>query len=225
MKMTATLALCIALAACSSQPKPSAPTGPYHYESSEGGVTIESTAKIRYGADATVVDEDVQFGHVTANIESRLDPKTYSAIAYRMRNDPEGEEPSITVSTEGASFKTNTGGRAVAKAPVSGAPSWIFANYASSFIVLPLLVRATHAKTVNAYMTSVFHGKAFALKLSVIPAKAARAAAVPAGDASISLGSANARKAIPMVTVWYDPVSSVVDGVNIAGATAFVRKP
>jgi hypothetical protein len=187
MKMTAALALCVGLAACSSQPKPSAPTGPYHYESSEGSVTIESTVKVRYGADATIVDEDVQFGHVMMNIESRLDPKTYSAMTYRMRDDPEGEDPSITVSTEGASVKTQTGGGAVAKAPVPGAPSWVFANYASSFVVLPLLVRATHAKTVNAYMTNVFHGRAFALRLSVIPATAARPAVIPAGDASIGL--------------------------------------
>jgi hypothetical protein len=86
-----------------------------------------------------------------------------------------------------------------------------------------LLVRATHAKTVNAYMTNVFHGRAFALRLSVIPATAARPAAIPAEDASIGLGSAKARKSISMVTVWYDPVSSVVDGVDIGGSTAFVR--
>ena len=225
MKITVALALSGVLAACSGQAKPTAPSGPYHYESSEGGVTIESTVKLRHGADATVVDEDVQFGHVTANIESRVDPKTYSAIGYRMRGDPEGEEPTITVSTAGASFKTNTGGRAVAKAPVPSGPSWVFGNYASSFVVLPLLVRATHAKNVNAYMTSVFHGKAFALKLAVIPTTAARPAAIPAGDASISLGSAKAGKSTSMVTIWYDPVSSVVDGVNIGGATAFVRKP
>lgn len=225
IKVTAALALCLALAACSSQQHPSAPTGPYHYDSSEGRVTIDSTVKVRYAADATVVDEDVHFGHVTANIEDRVDSKTYSAIAYTMRNDPEGEEPSITISTDAASIKTNTGGRAVAKAPNPGAPAWVFGNYASSFVVLPLLVRATHSQTVNAYMTSVFHGKAFALKLSVVRAAPARPAAVPVGDASISLSPPNAHKSIPMVTVWYDPVSSVVDGVNIAGATAFIRKP
>lgn len=224
MKISAALAFCVALAACSSQPKPSAPTGPYHYESSEPNVTIESTVKFRYAADAAVIDEDVQFGSVTAHVENRLDPKTYSAVAYSLRNDPEGIEPSITVSSDGASFKTKTG-RAIARAPAPGAPSWVFGNYASSFVVLPLLVGATHAKSVNAYMTSVFHGKAFALKLSVIPATPLRPTAVPAGDASISLASADPRKPISMVTVWYDPVSLVVDRANIGGATAFFRKP
>jgi hypothetical protein len=225
MGLKAALALCLALAACSSQPKPvAAPTGPYRYESTEGGVTIESTVKVRYAAAATVVDEDVQFGHVTANIESRLDPKTYSAIAYAMHNDPEGEEPSIAVSAQGALFKTNTGALVVAKAPVPGAPSWIFGNYASSFIMLPSLVRATHLQTINAYMTDVFHGKAFALRLSVVPTIAPLPAGVPARDASISLGSAKTHKPASMVTVWYDPATYVVDCVNIAGATAFVRK-
>lgn len=225
MKISAALAFCVAFAACSSQPKPSAPVGPYHFESTEPNVTIESTVKFRYAADAAVVDEDVQFGPVTAHVENRLDPKTYSAIAYRLLNDPEGEDPSITVSSDGASFKTKRG-QAIARAPAPGAPSWVFGNYASSFVVLPLLVGATHAKNVNAYMTSVFRGKAFAFKLSVNRAATApRPTAVPAGDASISLGSANPRKPISMVTVWYDPVSLVVDRVSLGGATAFVRKP
>jgi hypothetical protein len=43
--------------------------------------------------------------------------------------------------------------------------------------------------------------------------------------ASRVLEPAKARKSISMVTVWYDPVSSVVDGVDIGGSTAFVRKP
>ena len=218
-------ALCLALAACSNQVKPTAPNGPYQYESTEGGVTIESTVTVRYAAAATVVDEDVQFGHATAHVECRLDPKTYSTIAYTMRNDPEGEDPSIVVSPEGALLKTNTAAHAVAKAPVPGAPSWVFGNYASSFVMLPSLMRATHAQTVNAYMPTVFHGKATALKLSVVPSSAVHPNGVPAGDGSIGLGLAGARKHLPLVTVWYDPATTVVDGVNFGGATAFLRKP
>ena len=56
MKISAALAFWVALAACSSQPKPSRPTGPYHFESAEPKVTIESTVKFRYAADAAVVD-------------------------------------------------------------------------------------------------------------------------------------------------------------------------
>jgi hypothetical protein len=217
------LALSLLFVACSIQTKPAGPTGPYHYESTEGNVTIDSTLTVRYDADATVVAEDVHFGSVTANVESRVDPRTLSAVAYSMRNDPDGEDPSITVSPDGASFKTKIGGNAVAKAPVPGAPAWIFGNYASSFILLPSLVRATHPRNINAYMTSVFHHKAFALKLTVIPATEKAPAGVPVGDASLSLGSA-IRKGGAMVTVWYDPATSVVDGVNIGGGTAFVRK-
>jgi hypothetical protein len=200
------------------------PGGPYHYESTEGGVTIESTVNVHYGADAAVVDEDVQFGPATAHIESRLDPKTFSAISYTMRNDPDGEDPSIAVSAGGASVKTNDRGGAIVKPPVPGAPSWIFANYASSFVLLPSLVRAANPRIVNAYMPTVFHGKGFAMKLSVIPTTDTRPAAVPTSDESVSLGSSNARKHLSMVTVWYDPGTSAVDAINIAGATAFARK-
>lgn len=222
--MKAALFVCIALAACSSQSNSSAPTGPYQYESTEGNVTIDSTVKVRYGSDATVVDEDVQFEHITANVEYRLDPKTLSAVAYTIRNDPEGEDPSIAVSANGAVVQTKTGGRAVAKAPAPGAPSFVFGNFASSFIMLPSLVRATHAKIFNAYMPSVFHGKAFSFKLSVIPVRDKPPSGVPATDASVALGSA-VRAGKAMVTVWYDPTTAVVDAVNIGGGTAFVRKP
>jgi hypothetical protein len=223
--VNAALALCLALAACSSASKAAPTGGPYHYESTEGGVTITSTVNVHYGADAAVVDEDVKFGQVTASIENRLDPKTFSAISYTMRNDPEGLDPVIVVSPGGASVKMNDRGGAVVKAPAPGAPSWILGNYASSFVLLPSLVRATHPQALNAYMPTVFHGKGFAFKLSVVPTTPARPAAVPAGDASISLGRFNSRKRLPMVTVWYDPASSVVDEIDMAGTTAFVRKP
>ena len=225
MKATAALTLCLALAACSNRSGSAPATGPFHFESTERNITIDSTVNVRYGSQATVVDEDVQFGQVTAHVEYRVDPKTYSAVSYAIRNDPEEEEPSLTVSPAGASVTTKTGGHAVAKAPVPGAPSWVFGNYASSFVVLPWLVRATRPQSVNAFMPSVFHGKATALRLSVIPPTAARPAGIPAGDASISLGPSNARKRPSMVTVWYDPETSVADSVSIGGATAFVRKP
>lgn len=222
--MKGALALCLALVACTGKTTPAAgPTGPYHYESTEGGVTIDSTLTVRYDPSAAVVDEDVRFGQVTANVENRLDPKTFSAITYVMRNDPEQIDPSISVSAAGASFKTKTRGNAVAKAPVPGAPAWVFGNYASSFVMLPSLVRATHPRNINAYMTSVFHGKAFAMKLSVIPPTEKRPSGIPPEDLAISLGSA--RRPMALVTVWYDPSTLVVDGVNIAGGTAFVRKP
>lgn len=68
---------------------------------------------MRYDTAATIVDEDVHFGSVTANVECRLDPKTFSAIACTMRDDPEGEDPSISVSAGGASFRTKIDGSAV----------------------------------------------------------------------------------------------------------------
>jgi hypothetical protein len=225
VKILSALVLIVALAACSNASKSAAPGGPYHYESTEGGVTIDSTVNVHYGSGAAVVNEDVHFGPATADIENRVDPKTFSAISYTMRNDPEGIDPSVVVSVDGASVKTNDRGRAVIKAPVPGAPSWVFGNYASSFVLLPSLIRATHPRTINAYMPTVFHGKGFALNLSVIPATSDRPAAVPQGDTAIALGSPNGRKRVSMLTVWYDPETSVVDAINMAGATTFVRKP
>jgi len=223
--MSGALALCLALTACSSAAKSPASGGPYRYESTEGRVTITSTVTVRYGGGTAVVEEAVNFGTATANIEYRLDPKTFSAVSYTMRNDPEGEDPAVIVSPGGASVKTNDRGRAFVKAPEPGAPSWIFGNFASSFVPLPLLVRSTHLHSFNAYMPEVFHGKGFAFKLSVIPAAPPRPAGVPATDASIGLASAKARKPAAMVTVWYDPSTSVVDAIDIGRATAFVRKP
>ena len=224
MRLKTALALSLTVAACSGHPKAAAaPTGPYHYESTEAGVTVDSTVKLRFDADATVVDEEVHIGQVTANIESRLDPKTFSTLTYAIHNDPERNDPSISVTTQGASVKTTRGAAAV-KAPVPGAPSWIFGNYASSFIMLPSLERATRAHTTNAYMPTVFRDKAFALKLFVIPATQKPPAGVPTADASISLGP-EVRKRPAMVTVWYDPVTSVVDAVTIGTGAPFMRMP
>jgi len=223
LRLKAVLALSLMVAACSGHPKPAgAPTGPYNYESVEAGVKIDSTVNVRYDADSTVVDEEVHIGQVTANIESRLDPKTFSARTYAIHNDPERNDPSISVTKDGASVNT-TRGRAIVKAPVPGAPSWIFGNYASSFVMLPSLVRATKTRITNAYMPNVFRGKAFALKLFVIPATLKPPAEVPAADAAISLAPAGHRPA--MVTVWYDPATSVVDAVTIGTGAPFVRKP
>ncbi len=199
--MKPALAQCLALSACSSQPQPAtAPTGPYHYESTEGGVVIDSTVNVRYDRDAAVVDEDVQFGHWTANVESRLDPKTFSAIAYTMRNDPEEEDPSIAISTSGALVKTKTAAQVLAKAPVPGAPSWVFGNYASSYIMLRSLVRVTHPKTVNAYMTTAY--RAFALKLFVIPTTAAPPAGAPYGGYVAQPALTRLRKELKALPQW-----------------------
>jgi len=221
----AALALCLALTACSSASKSSASGGPFHYESTEGNVTINSTVDVRYDKGAAIVGEAVNFGTASANIENRLDPKTFSTISYTMRNDPEGIDPIVIVTPSGASVKTNDRGGAVVNAPVPGAPSFVFGNYASSFVLLPSLVRATHPRTINAYMPTVFHGKALAMKLSVFPSASQRPTTVPQGDVAIGFAPPSARKRVAMLTLWYDPATSVVDAINIGNATAFLRKP
>lgn len=218
------VAITVALAACTGQANNhTLPSQTYHYSSSEGRVTVDSTVVVSRDAGATVVAEEAHFGPGVTTIEQRLDPKTYSVISYAMHNDPEGMDPVITVSPTSAVYRLKSMPRTVARARVPGAPSWVFSDWASSFAVIPSLVHASGTKTINSYYPEVFHKKALASTLWVVDASGARPNGVPAVDASLGLAERTNRKAV--ISIWFDPTSFVVDAVNIGDGTAFVRKP
>lgn len=213
----------VALTGCTAAPKASVlPSGTYHYASHEGGVNLDSTVTVSRGGKGTLLHEEAQFGAGAQTvIETRLDPKTYSVVAYSTRGDPD-EEASITISTAGATFDVKNKGIVAAKAPAAGAPSWIFESWASNFMPVPALLHATGAKRVNSYHSALFRGRVFVQELSVVAVTDARPDGVPSTDASVGLTFGHIRKSA--IGLWYDPATFIVDGVTIGGGTAFVRQ-
>lgn len=227
MKRTFCLTASLALAACSSPAGP-LPSGTYHYVSNEAGVAVDSIVTISRDATAIVVHEDARFVKLPnappVSIETRLDPKTFSTNAVTIANDAEMENPTIAIAQNGATV-TPPGKPSVTIPPAAGAaPAAVDTNWASSYLTVPAMVRATGAKTLNLFHTALFHGRGLATRLTVVSGTAARPDGVPSGDTPMGLAMGNTK--LPFVTLWYDPSTDVVSAVQLGlnNELAFLRK-
>lgn len=224
MKNTIALAVACSLAACAPKAQTGAlPAGTYQYESREGNVTADSAVDVIADSGVVIVRERVRLGSFEGpEIESRLDPKTYSFETYSTAHDPEGDDPSLSIAASEAKYTMKTGGPVIAKAPAPRAPSFVFGDWVSSFVALPSLVHATGAKTINGYVPELVHGKAKAMAFYVVGARTTVPESAPSGDSGLGLAWRRGDK--PVVMLWYDPATFILDSVELGGATAFVRK-
>jgi len=215
------------LAACTGASKPaSLPAGTYRYESTTGGSALQSAITVSRDSNAVVVHEESKFANLPAVApvvtESRLDPSTYSVESYVVSNNPEGFDPPIQISPAAATYKV-AGKPIVAKAKALGAPSWVLGDEgASMFAILPALVHATGAKTINVYYPGLARGKTLAQTYTVMPTTQSRPDGIPAGDAALGLGFDPKRA--PVLSIWYDPATLVMSAVKIGDETDFIRK-
>jgi len=218
------LAVAWAFAACSpSAGTTASPAGTYQYESRAGNITAGSTVTVSFDSGAVLVSERARLGTFDGPaIESRMNPKTYSLETYTVTHDPEGDDPSIAVTAAGAKYVMKNADPVTKKAPVPGAPSFVFGDWVSSFVELPSLEYVTKAKTINGYMPDLMRGKAVAMTYYVVEPMVPPPAAARSGDAALALAWRPRGK--PVVTMWYDPATFVVDAVDLGGATAFVRE-
>ena len=221
------LACSFAIAACASSRPSVFPSGTYAYASNVANVPIDSTVTVSRDATAIIVNEQYTFVKLpnvpAVSIVSRLDPATFSVISYAVDNDPEGPDPSLTITPSGATYSVAGKKPVVQKAPVAAAPSWVFdTNRASAFAAVPAILHATGAKVINGYVPEIFKGSGMAWAFVPTDATVSRPEGVPAGDASLALAFHTRKMA--MTTLWYDPATFVVSGVKIGNDTLWVRK-
>jgi hypothetical protein len=197
------------------------PAGTYHYESLGEPDLNESAVTVSRDASGVLVREVAHFGP-SAIVETRLDSATYSVVSSSVREDPPMGDPSIAISRSGATYTLPAATRVTENAPAAGAPSWIFGMFASFFTMIPAMVHATHATTVNTYFHEVYRGKAHSAKLYVVDRTARRPSGVSWWDASLGLAWQPDGK--PAISIWYDPKTLIVDAVDVVDRPAFLRK-
>lgn len=147
-------------------------------------------------------------GTATLNLDALLAPASYAAVY---------DAPGRTIHT-GLAFNgakaTETADDGKAVFPLDGGTKHfavLDGTLFSGFFILPSQLRAWNAQSFTAVSPMFGRGGAIAVDQAMKPS---RPAAVPAGDASISVSDPIA------FTIWYDPATLIVDELDVPAQQA-----
>lgn len=214
LRVVATLfAAGAAVAACRADAATIVPNGTYTYEIAERGKAEATSTIVVTRTPSEIVVTEHSSPMEAAEITRRtFDAATFVARTYA--NEVSGHAYT-TVTIDGNTGVLEQGGRKTTFSAPADAPLAVFdANVASAF-QLPALLHAVPSH--RATLISLFFGTS-TIVLTAAPSTAARPPRVPAADVATDV-SVDGKPA----TLWYDPVSYVLDEFDIpAVGFAFV---
>ena len=181
------------------------PNGTYVYEIAENGKG-EATSTI---VVARTPGEIVVTEHSSPMEAGEITRRSYDAAtlaAHTFDNAVDGHAYT-TVNVDGTTAVLVQGGRKSTLTAPAGAPFAVFDANVSSVFQLPAMLHALPAHRLTLANLSL---RTSTMELSAVPATAPPPARVPAGDAGIEV-----RLDEKPATLWYDPVSYVLDEFDV----------
>jgi len=191
------------------------PDGTYTYALSVGSSILgKSTVVIATAGDAVAVTEKAAFPQVKGVIATRYDAATLTQTQYAADfNLASGSQHTAAVFKPG-SITLTAGAQSVDIPADPAAPLEVVTdNLVGTAIMIPAIVNAHGARALTLAVTS--GGTAVLAKVSLPSSPPARPAAARAGDHYLALDAGALHE-----NFWYDPVSGVVDEIDVPAQSA-----